>query len=169
MGLSASKALPLPLPCGIRNGSQAGMARMGGSPCSARRQGAGGKENGALIALSVSIFKAWWEKENKASAIICSNNRSCDRCQSVLEQDRESSQDRTSKLSFQGKHRREKEESGALGHRFPSSEHSHCHVPHLRVPRWGSSRILIMPLLWAAVELGDKRTTGGLNHIFLFQ
>lgn len=31
------------------------------------------------------------KKENKASAVICSNNRSSDRCQSILEENREDS------------------------------------------------------------------------------
>lgn len=56
-----------------------------------------------------------------------------------------------------------------MGARFPSNEYSHCHVCHLRVPQLGSSSILIMPLLCAAVGLSDKRTTGRLNNIFLFQ
>lgn len=68
------------------------------SPCNAQRQGAGGKENRALISFSLSLFKKivlilnhGGKKENKASAVICSNNRSSDRCQSILEENREGS------------------------------------------------------------------------------
>lgn len=98
------------------------------------------------------------------------------RCPSALGCNGKSSRDRTWKLSFRDKHNREKFHRGAEGGKGTAWVR-HFHQPNVLIPisfileppGWVAAASHYTHALGGHVGVGLRRTTDGLNHIFLSQ